>query len=378
MRKIKIVMLGPYLYEMGGVTMHIKKLAKYLALREDIELHIITVGNKNQSIQKDNLNIHVVKKWFFYLFSFPISILLLRREMMKINPDIVHAQVTTAPYSTVAALVRKKYPVLLTVHGTVTKDIKYYSGLTFVLFKLVHKPNERYVVSKIPNIIIVAPQVKDIISGMTNSKIHVIPNGIDFEDVQNIQPKSIEHPSIFYIGGLTKIKGVDILLKAIPIIKEKIPTIHVYIAGSGPQENELKELVKKLNIGEDVEFLGFISGRDKYAWYKSADICVFPSRHDCGPIVLPEAMACGKPIVASNVGGIPFMVENGKTGLLFKSENVEDLADKIVAVLKDKKIREKMGKAGLEKVKEFTWDKIAEQTVAVYREILGAKIDGWE
>lgn len=369
MEKIKVAMLAPCLSH-NGVPTHINKLTEHLSRRDDIELHIITVGNKNQSIQKDNLNIHKVKKCFLYLFSFPTSILLLRRKMMKINPDIVHAQVTTAPYSTVAALVRKKYPVLLTVHGTATKDIKYLSGFAFILFKLAHKPNERYVVSKIPNLIIVAPQVKDIIDGMTNSKIHVIPNGIEFADIQNIEPKSIEHPSILYLGRLDNIKGVDILLKAIPIIKEKIPTIHLYLAGSGPQENEFKELVKKLNIGENVKFLGFISERDKYAWYKSADICVFPSRQDYGPIVLPEAMACGKAIVASNVGGIPFMVEDEKTGFLFESENVDNLAEKIVTVLKDEKLRRKMGEAGKEKVKELTWDKIAEQTVEVYREII--------
>lgn len=372
MRKIKVAMLAPCLSH-NGVSMHINKITKYLSRRGDIDLHIITLGNKNKSIQKDNLNIHTVKKWFHHILSIPISILLLRRKILKIDPDIVHAQLTVAPYSTVAALVRNRYPVLLTVHGTATRDTEYLSGFIFILFKLVHKPNERYVVSKIPNIIIVAPQVKDIIDGMTFSKIHVIPNGIEFEDIQNIQPKSIKHPSILYVGGLRKIKGIDILLKAIPIIKEKVPTVHVYIAGSGLQENELKNIVKELNMEENVEFLGFISERDKYAYYKSTDVCVFPSRQDYGPIVLPEAMACGKPIVASNVGGIPFMVENGKTGLLFESENVEDLAEKIVTLLKDEKLRRKMGEAGKEKVKEFTWDKIAEQTVETYKEILGAK-----
>lgn len=378
MRKIKVVMLGPYLYEMGGVTMHIKKLTKYLARKDDIELHLVTVGTKNEKIEKGNLNVHVIKKLIPHPFSIPSVTWRLRCKILEIDPDIVHAHLTVASYSTAATLVRNKYPVLLTVHGTVTRDIEYLSGFIFILFKLVHKPNERYVLSKIPNIIIVAPQVKDIISGMTNSKIHVIPNGIDFEDIQSTQPKSIEYLSVLYVGELAKIKGVDILLKAIPIIKEKIHPIHLYIAGLGPQEKGLKKLVKRMNIQENVKFLGFISGGNKYSWYKSTDVCVFPSRHESGPVVLPEAMACGKPVVASNVGGIPFMVENEKTGLLFESENVEDLADKIVTLLKDEKLRQKMGEAGKEKVKEFTWDKIAEQTVEVYKEILGAKIDGRE
>lgn len=84
-------------------------------------------------------------------------------------------------------------------------------------------------------------------------------------------------------------------------------------------------------------------------------------------------MACGKPVAASNVGGIPFVVEDGKTGLLFESGDVEDLSDKIVTILKDEKLREKMGEARRERAKEFAWDKIAERTVEVYKEILKGK-----
>jgi glycosyltransferase involved in cell wall biosynthesis len=100
---------------------------------------------------------------------------------------------------------------------------------------------------------------------------------------------------------------------------------------------------------------------------------VFPSIYEPFGIVLLEAMACGKPVVASNVGGIPFVVEEGKTGLLFESGNVEDLADKIMTILENEELGEKMGEAGRERAKEFTWDKIAERTVEVYKEILKGK-----
>ena len=83
-----------------------------------------------------------------------------------------------------------------------------------------------------------------------------------------------------------------------------------------------------------------------------------------------EAMAYGKPVVASNVGGIPYVVENGTTGLLFECGNVKELAEKIIVLLRDEELRKKMGEAGRERAKEFTWDKIAEQTVDLYKEIL--------
>jgi glycosyltransferase involved in cell wall biosynthesis len=373
MRKIKVVMLGPYLYEMGGVTMHIKKITTYLSRRDDIELHLVTIGTKNEKIEKDNLNIHVIKKRIIYPFSIPSVIWHLRREILETNPDIVHAQGTGVPYSTAAALVRSRYPTILTMHGIGSMWIKYSKGIDFALFYqwLFGLPNERYVLSKIPNIITVSPQVKDTLSSMTDSNVYIISNGVDFEDVQNVEPlKSIEHPTIFFVGVLENVKGIDILLKAIPIIKEKIPNIHLFIAGSGQQEKELKELVKELKIEENVKFLGFISGAEKYAYYKSADIYVQPSRYETFGIAVLEAMACGKPVVASEVGGIPFLVKEEETGLLFECGIAKDLAEKIIILLKDKKLREEMGEAGRKRAEEFTWDNIADKTVKVYKEML--------
>ena len=374
MKKIKVVMLGPYLYEMGGVTMHIKKITKYLSFREDIEMHLITIGNKNEKTKIGNLNIHMIKKSLPYPFSIPSLVWFLKHKIIELNPDIVHAQGSFAPYSTAAALVRNKYPTILTMHGIIAKELKFHKGINFIFILFIHKPNERYVVSKISNIIAVSLHVKNVISDMTQSQICVIQNGIDFEDIHNVQPhKSIEYPSILFVGGLSKVKGIDTLLNAVPIIRKKILNLCVYIAGSGPEEKKLKELVKELNIEENVNFLGYVSEIEKYSYYKSADVCVFPSIYEPFGIVLLEAMACGKPVVASNVGGIPFVVEEGKTGLLFESGNVEDLADKIMTILKNEELREKMGEAGRERAKEFTWDKIAERTVEVYKEILKGK-----
>lgn len=373
MRKIKVVMLGPYLYEMTGVTTHTRKLTNYLSRRDDVELHLVTVGTKNEKFEKGNLKIHEIKKSFPRPFSIPSLVWPMRCRTNEINPDIVHSLVSFVPYSTVAALVRNRYPTLLTAHGSESIQARFNMkrGIAFIRNKVITLQNERYVLSKVPNIIVCSPQMKELVRNMTHSKIHVIPNGIDFEDILNIQPhKSIEHPSILYVGGLTKIKGIDILLNAVPLIIKKIPNLHIYIAGSGPEGGNLKGLVKELNIEENVKFLGFISEEEKFSYYKSVDVCAFPSKYEPFGIVLLEAMACGKPVVASNVGGIPFVVEDGKTGLLFESGNVEELAEKIIMLLRDEELREKMGEAGRERAKEFTWDKIAEQTVDLYKEIL--------
>lgn len=375
MKKIRVAMLGPYLEEhrrYSSIAIHTDLLAKHLSKIDDIELHVITIGNEDGRFKKDNVDVHVVKKSIIYPFCIPELMWRLRHEIIKINPDIVHAVVSGTFYSTVVTLVQKKYPTLLSVRGILSKEAKFRNGILRIFDMLIEIPNELYVLSKVPNIIVCSPQMKGMVGERTSSKIYVIPNGVDFDEIQKIGTEDrLKHPAILVMGTWGRVKGIDVLLNAIPIIRKEIPSLHVYIAGkSGSEEGNLKKLVKELNIEENVSFLGFISGAEKYAYFKSADIYVHPSRYEPFGVVLLEAMACGKPIVASRVGGIPFVVEDGETGLLFKSENVEELAEKVILLLRNKELRMKMGEAGRERAKLFTWDRSAEMTVEVYKEVI--------
>lgn len=377
MRKIRVAMLGPYLEEhkrYSSIAIHTDLLTKHLSKIEVIELHVITIGNEDGRFKKDNVDVHVVKKSFLYPFCIPGLVWRLRHEINEINPDIVHAVVSGTSYSTVVTLLQKKYPTLLSVRGIISKEAKFNRGITRIFDMLIEIPYEMYALSKVSNIIVCSPQMKVMVGERTSSKIYVIPNGVDFDEIQKIGTEDkFKHPAILFMGTYSVKKGIDILLNAVPIIRKEIPSLHVYIAGKSVSEEEdknLKKLAEELNIEENVSFLGFISGAEKYAYYKSADIYVHPSRYEPFGVVLLEAMACGKPIVASRVGGIPFVVEDGKTGLLFKSENVEELAEKVMLLLRNKELRVKMGKAGRERAKLFTWERSAEMTVEVYKEVI--------
>lgn len=177
------------------------------------------------------------------------------------------------------------------------------------------------------------------------------------------------HRHFFFVNNLRKFKGVDILIKAIAVVIKVVPNISVYIAGSGPQETELKALVKRLNLEDLVKFLGFISEEEKYQYYKACKLVVVPSRWDCQPFALFDAAASGKPVIASDMSN-PGIVEDGKTGFIFESENVEDLADKIITLLKDEKLRDEMGKANMEKAKQYDWCKVAERYIEIYKEVI--------
>ncbi|MBT9145304.1 MAG: Spore coat protein SA [candidate division WS2 bacterium] len=365
----EIIYTGSKIYE--------DRLTYYLSHREDIELHIITIGEGSGQIKKDNLIIHTIKKGRIVSIPFfhPLLLWKIKCKTMEINPDIVHAISTGFFYSTVAAFLRDRYPVVLTAYGIVAKEREYYKEeykkIYQHIFSVFHLINERYVLSKIPNIVVDSASIKNLISKWTESKIYVVPAGIEYDKIEEIQSHTLlnEKPDIFFVNNLQKLKGVDILIKAIPIVKRSTPHLIGYIAGTGPQEKELKLLVKKLNLEHHIKFLGFISDEEKYQYYKACKTVVVPSRWDCQPAALFDAAASGKPVIASDMSN-PGIVEDGATGFIFESENVKDLADKIITLLKDEKLREEMGKSAKENVKRYDWSEVAETYVEIYKEAI--------
>lgn len=357
----------------GGTYTALFNLCKYLSKMPNLDVYIISY--EYEDTIKKFCNFCTIKKNDILLVGKLFDALSIEKKIKEIDPDIIHVQGQMLRYLTMTPMfdrLKSKYPVISTIHG-ISKIEQKYHGMSGVNIKI-NSYIEKITLSRISNIIVCSPWMKDMVNSIINknNNICIIPNGIDFDEIQRRESKlsNINSPSIFFVGVLEKVKGLEILLRAIPIILEYIPEVSIYIAGTGSQEIKLKRLIKELDIEENVTFLGYISEDEKYSYFKSTDICVFPSIYEPFGIVLLEAMACEKPVVASNTGGIPFVVEDGKTGILFGCGNIGDLATKIVILLKDKELQGKMGRAGKERSKQFTWEKIAGETIELYKKIL--------
>ncbi|MCZ7393808.1 MAG: glycosyltransferase family 4 protein [Candidatus Methanoperedens sp.] len=372
---MKVAMLCQYpLHKMwGGPAVYIDRLAYHLSCIKDVDLHVITIGEEGKQFRRGNLNIHIVKipKVLRVPFFIPFTTLILKHKVLKLDPDIVHAaQGTLPPYSLVAVLLKGRYPVLLTILGIISKEAEYNTNIGYRIGTFFNQPIEKYVISRIPNIIVEAPSIRDLICKNTNSNIYINPVGIDYDKIEDMHKyKGESNFDILYIGRLEKIKGVDILINSLYTVIKLIPGIKLYIVGSGSQAKNLKALARKLNLENNVKFLGFISEMEKYQKFKACKLVVVPSRWDCQPFALFDAAASGVPVIASDMSN-PGIVDNGKTGFIFESENIEDLANKIITLLKNDKLREEMGNAAKEKAKQYDWNKIAERTVEIYREII--------
>jgi glycosyltransferase involved in cell wall biosynthesis len=194
---------------------------------------------------------------------------------------------------------------------------------------------------------------KDLVSlGIESNHIFIAQEGIN---LSNYQPGKIKDvfSHILYVGRLVKNKGVDHLIESMKIVTREIPNAKLSIVGTGPFEAKLKKLVDDLELNNAVSFRGYVSEEEKVGLLQKAHVLVHPSLREGWATPVIEANACGIPAVGADVTGINCTIKDGVTGFLFPYGNVNELANKIIIMLKDEKIREEMGHNALNWAQKF-------------------------
>jgi len=180
-------------------------------------------------------------------------------------------------------------------------------------------------------------------------------------------------PVVGIVANLRSMKGHDTFLKAARMILNDVENARFLIVGGGPLEGKLKALAFKLGVSPQTIFTGFRD--DVPSLLATMDVFVLPSLWEGVPIAILEAMAMAKPVVATEVGGIPEIVVNGETGILVPPQNPKLLAEAIIALLQNRERAEAMGRAGRERVERcFTVERMVQQTEALYEELIKEKM----
>ena len=216
------------------------------------------------------------------------------------------------------------------------------------------------------NFAVLSPSTKqDVINmGIKSEKIVVIPPGVDLD---YFKPNYlIKEPNlIVHTGRLKKYKSVDHLLLATRQLSQKRKDFKIVIIGDGDDLPRLKDLTKKLELEKYVTFTGYISEQEKLNYYQKATVLVENSIKEGWGMIVIEANACGTPVVAARSPGLRDAVLDQKTGFLYDYGNIEQLAQKIELLLDDKNLNRKMGEAGIEWAKNFSWDNCAKETIKI-------------
>jgi glycosyltransferase involved in cell wall biosynthesis len=207
------------------------------------------------------------------------------------------------------------------------------------------------------------------------SKGVFIHNGIDIDELKRQDGETAvaeKRQYLLCIAEHNQKKAIDVLLKAFAEVSRLHPTLKLCLVGDGPQRSENEDLANSLSLHDRVEFLGHCPRRKVAALLYGCRVFVLPSRSEPFGIVVAEALACRKPVVASAVGGIPEIIENGESGVLVEPDNPEALARALLAVLEDKDRRETMAAAGHARVLGlFRYQKAGGRYETLYSRVIG-------
>jgi glycosyltransferase involved in cell wall biosynthesis len=195
----------------------------------------------------------------------------------------------------------------------------------------------------------------------------VIPNIIDLETFQPAsEPPSEAVFTLVITRNLEPIYGLDTAIRALALAREQIPVIQLKIAGSGPLAEELERLVAQLGLSSAVAFLGRLERQQVVDLYHSAHAMLNPSRVDNMPNSVLEALACGVPVISTDVGGVPYIVEDGQTAMLVPRDDAQAMAQAVVKLYSDRTLRKQLREQGCRAVAQYAWHEVRPQWLALY------------
>ena len=378
---MKICMLaGSFPPDIGGAAAHIYELSTAL-LRQGNEVYVIAFTT-NPHLKKYQ-EINGIKVYRVYTPPTRLAGLMvcsfkawcrLRALMKDKNIDLIHYH-NLLPCAFVARFIAN-IPKVQTEHS---------SGFLMAVEKGEYKRLYRWLFSQSDYVIGASQVLVDnlIKYGVSRDRTSFIGSGVDVErfnpavDGSEIRGKYGVKPTeniVLCPARLDPVKGVWYLIRAIPYIIKQDDSPRFLIAGDGPEMEKLNQEVIKLQIADRVTFAGRVPNSEMPKYYAASDIVVLPSLKEATSIAGLEAMATGKPLVGTRVGGIPQIIADGETGTLVPPRNPEELARAITSLLGDKGKRTAMGLKARDKAEgEFSWQIIARKIQDIYYNVAQSK-----
>jgi glycosyltransferase involved in cell wall biosynthesis len=375
---MKVVLAGLYPIDPerinGGVEAVIVYLVEGLLQIEKLDIHIVTCRKQikeEKIVDRNGITIHFLptSKMMGNLTLGVEDRSKILKKIKTLNPDIVHAH-SQDTYA--RAALDSGYPVVITAHGIFYKELKFKSGLLNWIRLAPRIYLENICLKDATNLISISPYIEKVFAHMTKAKMFLIENPISSRYFQ-IKNDTIKN-RILFAGSISRLKNLLDLLRAINVLKDQFSDIKLCIAGAIEELEYFKILqsyIKLNKIENNVVFLGHLSEDSLLDEYKRCSLFVLSSVQETAPMVIQQAMAAEKPVVATKVGGIPYIIKDGETGFLVNLGDINELSRKICILLKDDDLRAKMGrKAKEEAILRFKNDIIAVKTYKVYEEVI--------
>jgi len=327
-------------YRFVIVSARIDKNLPVKVEKNGIEIHRVGFGNK-------------FDKWLYPILSPFVA--------LKYKPALLHAVMES--YAGIALWISSfltKTPRILTLQSGDLDDATKQNKIPRWLWKKIHTTPTA--ITAISNFL----KKRALDLGVPEEKITIIPNGVDFSEINSLKESEKVPHRIICVGRLSWEKGHEYLFGAMPEILKQFPDARLVLAGAGSREGELKDLANGLRISQAIDFLGNLPHNRVLEEIKKSSVFICPSLAEGLGIVFIEAQACGVPVIGTRIGGIPDVIENGVNGLLILPRNSKAIFDAIKGILDDASMASNLTQNALESVKKFDWYKIAEDMENVY------------
>jgi glycosyltransferase involved in cell wall biosynthesis len=381
--RLRVALVGEYpiaedAIHAGGIQSVTHGLAHALARRDDVECHVIcaTRGMLSRERQVGRLHVHFVPRLPLpYLATCRLhDIPRLVHRIRAFRPHIVHGQGQDRHG---LAAVRSGYPAIVTPHGVLFVESRLLVRHTLdpvgALKKHLLDRTERETFQRASDMIIISRYLPDIYGPLLTARVHFIENPIDpafFE-----LPRAPEPGRLLFAGTIVPRKQVHDLVAALAQLPE--PALRLRIVGplSDPGSvARVRELIANHHLESRVTLTGPITQAELFDEYSRAEALLLASREETAPQVIAQAMACGLPVIAARSGGVPYMVRDRETALLFPAGDAPACAQQIRDLHTSPALRDALARLGrTEAQQRFHPEAVAEQTVAAYRRVLASR-----
>ncbi len=285
-------------------------------------------------------------------------------QVRQIKPDIAHAIMES--YAGGALVVVKiLYPqakrVLTLQSGDLDSEVKQKQFLLKMFWRLIHRsPNLITAISSF-----LAERAENL--GVKKENIILTPNGVDLSQIPNDVEKITNR--VVCVARLSWEKGLDYLITAWPEVLKFKPEAKLVLVGEGDKRQEIEAMVKELSISDSVLLLGNLPHGRVLIEIKKSEVFICPSLAEGLGIVFIEAQACGVPVIGTNVGGIPDVIQNNENGLLVEPKNSAQISEAIIKLLGDKSLAERLSSRALDTVKKYDWSNVMARIDEIYKKL---------
>ncbi len=347
------------IHNLGGGGVQKRLLSLLPLLQQDFSLYLVSFqGGRLERDFRKMVRVEIIPRRAKFD---PICIYRLSRFLKEKNIHILHTH-THKPNTTgrIAGILSGVPVIIANEHNVDSWKGRFQRFLDKTLAKFTDQ------------IIAVSQNVRDfyISIGIPPEKIKVIYNGVDLEKFF-FHPMRGKGKRVGFVGRLHPQKGIGDLVKVAERVCREIPEVEFLVCGEGPEENFLKGEVKRRGLEKNFVLMGY--QEDMPSFYGRIDLLLLPSHREGFPNVVLESLASGRPVVATDTGGVREILGNGKEGYLVKVGDVEEMSARVIRLLEDRKLREEMGKRGRKKAEEFSLRRMAEETRSLYLDLLEEK-----